>query len=56
MFFHSDIGGNYIIGGTSAAKGEFRYHVSIQLNGSHFCGGSLLNFFWILTAASCVKG
>jgi trypsin len=32
-----------IVGGTTAAQGEFPYIVSIQKSGSHFCGGSLLN-------------
>ncbi|KAF2883772.1 hypothetical protein ILUMI_22404 [Ignelater luminosus] len=43
-----------IIGGHSAAEGQFPYQVSIRVNGKHECGGSIISSFWILTAAHCV--
>jgi len=47
-----------IVGGTTAAQGEFPFIVSIQRvsGGSHFCGGSLLNANTVLTAAHCAVG
>ena len=45
-----------IIGGTGAAKSEIPWQVSLQSrDGSHFCGGSLIDKEWVLTAAHCVE-
>ncbi|XP_021059775.1 serine protease 55 [Mus pahari] len=41
-----------IIGGQEAELGEFPWQVSIQEN-DHFCGGSILSEWWILTVAHC---
>jgi hypothetical protein len=45
--------GTEIVGGTTAASGEFPYIVSLSSSGSHFCGGVLLNANTVLTAAHC---
>ena len=45
--------GKEIVGGTTAAAGEFPYIVSLSHSGSHFCGGVLLNANTVLTAAHC---
>eukprot|EP00058_Branchiostoma_floridae_P003212 XP_002588700.1 hypothetical protein BRAFLDRAFT_272022 [Branchiostoma floridae] len=42
-----------IIGGTEATPGSFPWMVSIQQNGYHICGGTLLNSHWVLSAAHC---
>ncbi|KAF1952835.1 hypothetical protein CC80DRAFT_494983 [Byssothecium circinans] len=54
----SDINSVNIVGGTSAALGEFPFIVSVQLSagGRHFCGGSLINEDTVLTAAHCLQG
>lgn len=44
-----------IVGGTKALINEFPHQVSIQLNGFHICGGSIISKKWILTAAHCVQ-
>jgi trypsin len=45
----------HIVGGVAAAPGDFPYIVSLQVYGSHYCGGVLLNANTILTAAHCSK-
>ncbi|XP_033351311.1 chymotrypsin-2-like [Bombus vosnesenskii] len=43
-----------IVNGEDAGPNEFLYQVSLQIDGSHFCGGSVLNRYYVLTAAHCV--
>ncbi|TMW40239.1 hypothetical protein DOY81_008652 [Sarcophaga bullata] len=44
-----------VVGGTNAEIGQFPHQVSLQRSdGSHTCGGSILNERYILTAAHCV--
>ncbi|XP_076619641.1 chymotrypsin-2-like [Colletes latitarsis] len=48
--------GTQIVGGKDAPVGGFPYQVSLRQNNNHFCGGSILNSRYILTAAHCVVG
>ncbi len=43
-----------IVGGTESQAGEWPWIVSIKSAGNHFCGGSLINSQWVLTAAHCM--
>ncbi|XP_043277369.1 trypsin-1-like [Venturia canescens] len=49
--------GGRIVNGENAMEGEIPYQVSLQtMGGFHFCGGSVLNKNYVVTAAHCVKG
>jgi len=48
---------DFIVEGTAATSGQFPYQISLQVKiltgGSHFCGGSIINEGYVLTAAHC---
>ncbi|KAI4902244.1 hypothetical protein NFI96_020294 [Prochilodus magdalenae] len=46
---------NKIVGGQTAGSGAWPWQVSLQINGGHFCGGSLISNNWILSAAHCFQ-
>lgn len=43
-----------IVGGFEIDIKDVPWQVSLQKNGSHFCGGSIISPKWILTAAHCM--
>lgn len=42
-----------IVGGTNASEGEWPWQVSLQVRGSHVCGGALISSQWVVSAAHC---
>lgn len=47
-----------IVGGKDAIEGQFPYQVSLRTRflRQHFCGGSIISSYFILTAAHCTQG
>ncbi|NXJ78064.1 TM11E protease, partial [Trogon melanurus] len=45
-----------ILNGQRAQEGEWPWQASIQLDGSHRCGASVISHTWLLTAAHCFRG
>ncbi|KAL5292136.1 hypothetical protein ACFFRR_011135 [Megaselia abdita] len=48
-----------IVGGDLASPGQFPYQIALKISfpqGESFCGGSIIDAQWILTAAHCVYG
>jgi secreted trypsin-like serine protease len=46
-----------IVGGVEARPHEFPWQVSLRTpSGSHFCGGSVINEWWVVTASHCIDG
>ncbi|KAM3820778.1 serine protease 55-like [Vipera latastei] len=51
---HGSLLGNArIVGGTKAPAGKWPWLVSIQTSTYHFCGGSIVHPWWVLSAAHC---
>ncbi|KAG8405976.1 hypothetical protein J3459_016783 [Metarhizium acridum] len=47
--------GKFIVGGQAANEGEFPFIVTVLLNGTHYCGGTLVNEDTVVTASHCTK-
>ncbi|XP_078282719.1 transmembrane protease serine 5-like [Rhinoraja longicauda] len=43
-----------IVGGHEAAKGSWPWQATLYQNYKHTCGASILNQYWLITAAHCV--
>ncbi|XP_077406772.1 transmembrane protease serine 9-like [Vanacampus margaritifer] len=42
-----------IVGGEDAQEGSWPWQASVQIFGSHVCGGSLINREWVMSSAHC---
>jgi secreted trypsin-like serine protease len=45
-----------IVGGEESRQGSWPWQVALLYNGTQFCGGSLVNRNWIVTASHCFHG
>lgn len=46
----------HIVGGVDAPIGKYPHQVSLRSYNSHFCGGSIIDEYNVLTAAHCILG
>ncbi|XP_075175966.1 transmembrane protease serine 9-like [Anomaloglossus baeobatrachus] len=44
-----------IVGGADADDGEWPWQVSVQYEGFHICGGTLISDQWVMSAAHCFE-
>lgn len=44
-----------VVNGFHAKEGAWPWLASLQMNGRHWCGGTLITPTWVLTAAHCVQ-
>jgi len=44
-----------IVNGQTATKGAYPWIASLQKNNGHYCGATLLNLKWVITASHCVE-
>uniref|UniRef100_UPI00398F0A0A transmembrane protease serine 6-like n=1 Tax=Pristiophorus japonicus TaxID=55135 RepID=UPI00398F0A0A len=44
-----------IVGGLSTYDGEWPFQVSLEINGNHVCGATLVSCRWIMSAAHCFR-
>uniref|UniRef100_A0A7N8XLZ9 Transmembrane serine protease 6 n=1 Tax=Mastacembelus armatus TaxID=205130 RepID=A0A7N8XLZ9_9TELE len=42
-----------IVGGANATEGEWPWQASLQVRGTHLCGGALISSQWVVSAAHC---
>jgi secreted trypsin-like serine protease len=42
-----------ITNGYTADRGQFPWQAGLEVDGSSFCGGSVISDLWVLTAAHC---
>ena len=42
-----------VVGGVEEVPHSWPWQVSLQVNERHFCGGSLINNQWVVSAAHC---
>ena len=55
--FETPYSSTKIVGGTEAADHSWNWIVSLQTDsGFHFCGGTILNENWVITASHCLGG
>ena len=50
-----EVSSRYIANGEDAAHGNWPWHAALYMGNIYFCGGTLINEQFVITAAHCVE-
>jgi len=53
---HMSVEHDKVVGGHAAKAGDWGWMTGMRRNGGFICGGSVINNWWLITAAHCVFG
>ena len=56
VFCGSRPSGSRIVGGSAAKVNSWPWQAMLLINNRPSCGGSLVDRYWVVTAAHCVNG
>lgn len=55
LFISFKVSATCLLGGSPAEPGQFPFSVSLQIDNVHYCGASIINEQYLLSAAGCIR-